>query len=70
MNKTTNESLGLAGIVSHDQEKVVNYNKLLKYIGTEGMLIQFERFINDRDLAEIISQTENNLLENNIQLPY
>jgi hypothetical protein len=64
------QTLGIAGITSHDQEKIVKYNKLLKYIGTEGMLIQFERFMDDRDLDEIISQTENNLLENNIQLPH
>ena len=64
------ESLGIAGIVSFDQQRTMKYNKLLKYIGTEGMLIQFERFIDERDLDEIISQTEDNLLENNIQLPY
>lgn len=63
-------TLGLAGIVSHDKEKTSKYNKLLQYIGSEGMLIQFERFMDDRDLDEIISQTENNLLENNIELPY
>lgn len=64
------QTLGIAGIVSHDQEKVNKYNKLLRYIGTEGMLIQFERFMDERDLDEIISQTEDNLFENNIQLPY
>lgn len=64
------ETLGIAGIVSHDQEKVNKYNKLLQYIGAEGMLIQFERFMDERDLDEIITQTEDNLLENNIQLPY
>ncbi len=64
------ESLGLAGIVSHDKEKTSKYNKLLKCIGSEGMLIQFERFMDDRDLDEIIRQTEDNLLENNIVLPY
>lgn len=64
------ESLGLAGIVSHDKAKAGKYNKLLKYIGSEGMLIQFERFMDDRDLDEIIRQTEDNLLENNIKLPY
>jgi hypothetical protein len=63
-------TLGLAGIVSHDKEKTSKYNKLLQYIGSEGMLIQFERFMDDRDLDEIISQTEDNLLENNIELPY
>lgn len=70
MNATRNESLGLAGIVSHDQEKVVKYNKLLKYIGTENMLIQFERFIDSNDLNGIINQTECNLMENYIKLPY
>jgi hypothetical protein len=64
------ETLGLAGIVSLDQEDTIKYNKLLKYIGTEGMLIQFERFINDQDLMFLISQVEDNLLENNVRLPY
>lgn len=64
------ESLGIAGIVSFDQSRTQKYNKLLKFIGTECMLIQFERFIDERDLDEIISQTEDNLFENNIQLPY
>jgi hypothetical protein len=64
------ESLGLAGIVSHDKAKTSKYNKLLQHIGSEGMLIQFERFMDERDLDEIIRQTEDNLLENNIELPY
>lgn len=64
------ESLGIAGIVSFDKSRTQKYNKLLKFIGTEGMLIQFERFIDERDLDDIISQTEDNLFENNIKLPY
>lgn len=64
------ESLGIAGIVSFDKSRTQKYNKLLKLIGTEGMLIQFERFIDERDLDDIISQTEDNLFENNIKLPY
>ena len=64
------QTLGIAGITSHDQEKTLKYNKLLKYIGTEGMLINFERFIDEKELEQIIVQVEDNLLENNIKLPY
>jgi hypothetical protein len=64
------QTLGIAGITSHDQEKTLKYNKLLKYIGTEGMLINFERFIDEGELEQIIVQLEDNLLENNIKLPY
>lgn len=64
------QTLGIAGITSHDQEKTLKYNKLLKYIGTEGMLINFERFIDEGELEQIIVQVEDNLLENNIKLPY
>jgi hypothetical protein len=64
------QTLGIAGITSHDQEKTLKYNNLLKYIGTEGMLINFERFIDEGELEQIIVQVEDNLLENNIKLPY
>jgi hypothetical protein len=62
------QTLGIAGITSHDQEKTLKYNKLLKYIGAEGMLINFERFIDEGELEQIIVQVEDNLLENNIKL--
>ena len=65
MEHTTNY-LGLAGIVSLDKDDTIKYNQLLKKIGTEGMLIQFERFLNDTMLSDLIAQVEDNLLENNV----
>jgi hypothetical protein len=65
MENTTNY-LGLSGIVSLDKDDTIKYNQLLKKIGTEGMLIQFERFLNDGMLSDLIAQVEDNLLENNV----
>jgi hypothetical protein len=65
MENTTNY-LGLAGIVSLDNNDTIKYNKLLKQIGTENMLIQFERFLNDAMLSDLITQIEDNLFENNV----
>jgi len=62
--------LGTAGIVGHDAKLVDKYNALLKAIGSEAMLIQFERFVNDQELNDIVKQTEDNLIENGIKLPY
>ena len=62
--------LGTAGIVSHSEINTNKYNKLLELLGTDGMLIQFERFLNEEMLTDIISQIEDNLYENNIELPY
>ena len=62
--------LGLAGIVSHSQENTNKYNKLLSLLGSDGMTIQFERFLNDELLNDFISHIEDNLYENNISIPY
>ena len=59
--------LGLSGIVSLDKDDTIKYNQLLKSIGAEGMLIQFERFLNDGMLSDLIAQVEDNLFENNIK---
>ena len=61
------ETLGISGIVSHDQVLTQKYNQLLRLIGTEGMLTQFERFIDHEELEGLITQVEENLLENNIK---
>ena len=55
-------------MVSHDPQKVDKYNKLLDLIGVEGMLIQFERFIDDEELSDIITQIEDNLYKCGIKL--
>lgn len=62
--------LGLAGIVSHDKEATKKYNALLQLLGAEEMLIQFERFLNEEQLNDIIIQAQDNLYENGIKLPY
>lgn len=68
--KTNQNYLGLAGIVSLDAQLTDKYNALLKLLGEEGMLIQFERFICDSELNDLIGAIEDNLLENKISLPY
>jgi hypothetical protein len=62
--------LGIAGIVSHSETNTKKYNKLLSLLGTENMLIQFERFMNDEMMTDLISDIESNLIENNIEIPY
>jgi hypothetical protein len=60
------KTLGIAGLVSHPKEVTEKYNKLLEQIGTEGMLIQFERFMDTEEFIDLIIQIEDNLLENGI----
>lgn len=64
------EYLGIAAKVGHDAQLVSKYNALLEHIGTIGMLMQFERWADDVDIRAIISQTEDYLFENGIELPY
>jgi hypothetical protein len=64
----TTKYLGISGVSSHDPQKVEKYNKLLDLIGVEGMLIQFERFIDDGELSDIITQVEDSLYECGIKL--
>ncbi len=58
--------LGVSGVVSLDSSLSIKYNSLLTLIGTEGMLVQFERFIDDNELSDLIIQIEENL---NLQKP-
>lgn len=60
------EYLGLSGIGSFSQKNTEKYNKLLSILGSEGMLIQFERWMDENDLKSIIESIENNLEENDI----
>jgi len=57
------EYLGIAGMASHDKKDVEEYNKLLALLGSEGMLIQFERWIDGEQLSEIIEFVKDNLSE-------
>jgi hypothetical protein len=70
MKKVSNEYLGMTGAIGFDKTLTEKYNKLLDKIGTDGMLEQFERFIDEGELKDLISQAEDNLLENDIDLPY
>ena len=67
---TAQDLLGISGIVSHDPLLTQKYNQLLILFGTEGMLTQFERFIDHDELDGLITQAEENLIQNNIDLPY
>lgn len=58
------ETLGISGIVSHSEQDTTSYNKLLKILGTEGMLMQFERWMDADQLSEIIQFAIDNLNEN------
>ncbi len=58
--------MGISGIVSHPKYLADKYNILLDQIGAEGMLMQFERFIDSQELIDLIVQTEDNLYENGI----
>lgn len=58
--------MGISGIVSHPQYLADKYNILLDQVGIEGMLMQFERFIDTQELLDLIVQTEDNLFENGI----
>lgn len=60
------EYLGLSGIGSFSQKNTEKYNKLLSILGSEGMLIQLERWMDENDLKSIIESIENNLDENDI----
>ena len=63
------ETLGIAGIVSHDQLDTQEYNRLLKVFGVDGMLMVFERWMDGRDLKDVISSAKDTLHENGIPLP-
>jgi hypothetical protein len=60
--------LGIAGIVSHDEDTTAEYNKLLKVLGTEGMLMQFERWADTDTIKEVIEFAKDNLFENDIKI--
>ena len=60
--------LGLAGIAGHNPDDNHRYNQLLLQLGAEGMLMEFERYIDAEDLKEIIAQAEGRLEENKIEL--
>lgn len=70
MNSNIGQTLGYAGVVSHSKVNTEKYNKLLSLLGSDGMIMQFERFMNDELLTDLISHIEDNLCENNIKIPY
>lgn len=54
------QSLGVAGIVTHDKKLTEEYNELLNKIGVENMLIEFERYIDHENLVDLINQIKEN----------
>lgn len=58
-------TLGIAGIISHNEQDTHEYNNLLQTIGVDGMLMQFERWIDAEQLSDIIQFAKDNLKENN-----
>lgn len=62
------KNLGLAGITSHPDEVTNKYNRLLKIIGVENMLIECERFFDTNEIKDLILQIEERLNENSISL--
>ena len=53
------EYMGITGKVSHDPELTKQYNALLQKLGTEGMLVLIERWMDDSDLQSIIAYDDN-----------
>lgn len=51
--------MGISGKVSHDPELTKKYNALLQQLGTEGMLVLIERWMDDEDLNSIIKYNDN-----------
>ena len=61
--------LGLSGLANRPQEMAKKYNNLLNFLGPELMLIEFERFIDNEEFNDLISQIEDTLFENDIISP-
>jgi len=58
-NSMKQEYMGISGKVSHDPELTKQYNALLQKLGTEGMLVLIERWMDDSDLQSIIAYDDN-----------
>jgi dihydroxyacetone kinase DhaKLM complex PTS-EIIA-like component DhaM len=52
--------MGISGKVSHSPQLTNAYNNLLEQLGTEGMLILIERWMDDNDIESILQYNENN----------
>jgi hypothetical protein len=53
------EYMGISGKVSHDPQLTKEYNALLHKLGTEGVLVLIERWMDDEDLQSIIAYEDN-----------
>jgi hypothetical protein len=58
-NNMKQEYMGISGKVSHDPQLAKQYNALLEKLGTEGMLVLIERWMDDSDLQSIIAYDDN-----------
>jgi hypothetical protein len=59
-NEMKQQYMGISGKVSHSPQLTTAYNNLLEQLGTEGMLILIERWMDDNDIESIIQYNENN----------
>ena len=60
--------LGVSGKVNMDRDLSIRYNEILNRIGSEEMLIMWERWADEQDIRGMIEHTEDILFENGIKL--
>jgi hypothetical protein len=62
--------LGLACVTGHLPDTIDKYNALLEMLQPAGMLMQFERWLDEPQSYSLVRFIEANLEENDIALPY
>jgi hypothetical protein len=62
--------LGLACVTGHLPDTIDKYNALLEMLQPAGMLMQFERWLDEPQSYSLVRFIEANLKENDIALPY
>jgi hypothetical protein len=62
--------LGLACVTGHLPDTIDKYNALLEMLQPAGMLMQFERWLDEPQSYSLVCFIEANLKENDIALPY
>ena len=60
--------LGISGKANIKRELAVRYNELFNHLGSEEMLIMWERWADEQDIEGMIEHTEDILKENNINI--
>lgn len=59
--------LGLAGKAHHNPEITKRYNRMLKALGPDEMLIMWERWADDEDIESMLQHSNDILGLNNIK---